>query len=220
MKDMDNIERYTLGGEIANAVTHGVGTLLSIAALVLLVVFGVKYGTTIHVVAGSIYGSSMILLYLNSTLYHSLKTGKAKDIFKIFDHIAIYFLIAGTYTPFALVILKGWLGWTLFGLVWGLTIIGIFFKIFFIKKFVILSTLLYIVMGWLIVFVAKPILNVFDMRGFILLALGGVSYTVGTIFYVWRGKKYNHMIWHLFVLAGTILQFFSVLLYVIPVIKK
>ncbi|MDY6894655.1 MAG: hemolysin III family protein, partial [Thermotogota bacterium] len=148
MKDLDNIEKFTVGEEIANAVIHGIGALLSIAALVLLVVFSAIHRHPWSIFSSVIYGSSLIILYLSSTLYHSFQRKKIKDLFEIFDHSAIYILIAGTYTPFALVTLNGKLGWIIFSVVWVLAAIGIIFKIFFVKRFRILSTILYIAMGW------------------------------------------------------------------------
>ncbi|CAM3491468.1 PAQR family membrane homeostasis protein TrhA [Marinicrinis lubricantis] len=207
---------YNLREEIANAISHGIGALLSIAALVLLIVYSSLYGDTWHVVSFTVFGASMVLLYLCSTLVHSLPKGKAKNVFEILDHSAIYVFIAGTYTPFLLVSLRGTLGWTLFGIICGLTIAGIIFKIFFVKKFIILSTLLYIAMGWMIVFGFEPLQANVPPAGIAWLVAGGVLYTVGSIFYVWRRVPYHHAIWHTFVLAGSICHFFSVLWYVLP----
>ncbi|WP_010283908.1 PAQR family membrane homeostasis protein TrhA [Bacillus timonensis] len=207
----------TLKEEIANAITHGLGVLLSIPALVLLIVFAVKYGNVWHVVSFSIFGATMFLLYLFSTLLHSITHPKAKKVFAILDHSAIYLLIAGTYTPFVLVTIRGWFGWTIFGVVWGLAIIGIVFKIFFVEKFMILSTVCYVLMGWLIVVGIKPLYEGIGFNGFMLLLTGGILYTVGAIFYVWRKLPFNHAIWHLFVLAGSAAMFFSILFYVVDV---
>lgn len=206
---MENIERYTKGEEIANAISHGIGVALSIAALVILVVFASLYGSALHVTSFAIYGATLTILYLASTLYHSFPKGKVKDLFEIFDHSSIYLLIAGTYTPIVLITLKGTLGWTIFGIVWGIAIVGIFFKAFFTKRFMILSTLLYLAMGWLIIFAFKPLLAVITKESLIFLVLGGVLYTVGTIFYVWRKMKYHHAVWHVFVLGGSICHFFT-----------
>ncbi|PNR96457.1 PAQR family membrane homeostasis protein TrhA [Petrotoga olearia] len=215
MKDLDNIEKFTTGEEIANAVIHGIGALLSIAALVLLVVFSAINGQPWSIFSSAIYGSSLIILYLSSTLYHSFQRKKIKDLFEIFDHSAIYILIAGTYTPFALVTLNGSLGWIIFFVVWVLAAIGIIFKIFFVKRFRILSTILYIAMGWLVVFAMEPLVSNLDFWGLFWLVIGGILYTVGTIFYVWRKIPYHHALWHLIVLAGSICHFFSVFFYVI-----
>lgn len=202
--------------EIANSITHGIGALLSIAALVLLVVFSATEGTLLHVISFSIFGGTMLLLYLSSTLVHSFPAGKAKDIFEIMDHSSIYLFIAGTYTPFLFIVIKGWIGWTLFGIIWGLALLGVVFKIFFCKRFVYLSTAIYIVMGWLIVLAWKPLAASLPAGGMVLLVTGGILYTLGTIFYVWRGFKFHHAIWHLFVLCGSIAHFFAVFLYVLP----
>ncbi|MGY4687470.1 PAQR family membrane homeostasis protein TrhA [Petrotoga sp. DB-2] len=215
MKDLDNIEKFTPGEEIANAVIHGIGALLSIAALVLLVVFSAINGQPWSIFSSVIYGSSLIILYLSSTLYHSFQRKKIKDLFEIFDHSAIYILIAGTYTPFALITLSGRLGWIIFSVVWVLAAIGIIFKIFFVKRFRILSTILYIAMGWLVVFAMEPLVTNLDFWGVFWLVIGGILYTVGTIFYVWRKIPYHHALWHLIVLAGSICHFFSVFFYVI-----
>ncbi len=202
---------FTKGEEIANSITHGIGALLSITALVLLIVFSSLYGNVWHIVSFTLYGSTMVLLYISSTLVHSFPQGRVKDLFEIFDHSSIYFFIAGTYTPFLFLLVKGALGWTLFGIVWGLAIGGTVFKTFYVKKFLFISTALYVVMGWLIVFAYKPISTGLEPTGWYLLVIGGLLYTFGSIFYVWRGFKFHHAIWHLFVIAGTILHFFSVL---------
>jgi len=215
VKDLDNIEKFTTGEEIANAVIHGIGALLSIAALVLLVVFSAINGQPWSIFSSVIYGSSLIILYLSSTLYHGFQRKKIKDLFEIFDHSAIYILIAGTYTPFALITLSGRLGWIIFSVVWVLAAIGIIFKIFFVKRFRILSTILYIAMGWLVVFAMEPLVTNLDFWGVFWLVIGGILYTVGTIFYVWRKIPYHHALWHLIVLAGSICHFFSVFFYVI-----
>ncbi|MCC3357085.1 PAQR family membrane homeostasis protein TrhA [Bacillus sp. REN16] len=207
----------TLKEEIANAITHGIGVLLSIPALVMLIVFAVKYGDVWHIVSFSIFGTTMVLLYLFSTLLHSITHLKAKKVFAILDHSAIYLLIAGTYTPFVLVAIRGWLGWTIFGVVWGLAVVGIVFKVFFVEKFMILSTVCYVLMGWLIIAGIKPLYESIGFNGFMLLLTGGILYTVGAVFYVWRKLPFNHAIWHLFVLAGSAAMFFSVLFYVVDV---
>ncbi|MEY2194599.1 hemolysin III [Bacillus sp. OV166] len=203
--------------ELANSITHGVGALLSISALVILIVYASLYGTVWHVVSFTIFGVTMFILYMSSTLLHSFPEGKAKDIFEIFDHSSIYFFIAGTYTPFLLIVIKGTLGWSLFGIVWGLAIAGTVFKCFFVKKYLFSSTALYVVMGWLIVFAWKPLVNNLSLEGMTYLAIGGALYTLGAIFYVWRGFKYHHAVWHLFVLAASVAHFFCVLFYVLPI---
>lgn len=202
---------YTKGEEIANAITHGVGAALALAALVLLVVFSAIYGTVWHVVSFSIFGATLFILYLESTLYHSLTNKKAKRLFRKFDHMSIFLLIAGTYTPFCLTILRGPLGWTIFGIVWGSTIIGIVLKAFLTGKKDKLSTALYIVMGWLIVIAIKKMYLSMTLSGFVFLVVGGVLYTVGALFYSWDKLKFNHGIWHLFVIGGSVCHFFSVM---------
>ncbi|MDW0113740.1 PAQR family membrane homeostasis protein TrhA [Sporosarcina saromensis] len=203
----------TKNEELWNAITHGIGFVLSIPALVLLVLAGIRHGTAIAIVSFTLFGVSMLLLFLMSTLLHSMPI-KLKKLFSIFDHSAIYLLIAGTYTPFLLVTIKGALGWTLFGIIWGLAIIGILFKVFFIHKYEVVSLLFYIVMGWLIIFAIKPLYMHLPTEGLILLVAGGVLYTFGSVFYAWRKIPYNHAIWHVFVLAGSTAMYFSVLLYV------
>ncbi|MHA2854845.1 PAQR family membrane homeostasis protein TrhA [Paenibacillus lautus] len=214
---MANTYTYPRREEIANAITHGIGAALSVAALVLLIVFSSLKGTAWHVVSFTIYGSTMLLLYLSSTLVHGLRDGKAKDFFEFMDHSSIYLFIAGTYTPFLLVAIRGPLGWSLFGIVWGIALFGVVFKAFFVKRFLFLSTIFYIAMGWLIVIAWNPLTAVVAPQGMNLLVLGGVLYTLGTIFYVWRGFPYHHAIWHLFVLAGSILHFFAILIYLLPI---
>ena len=203
--------------EIMNAVTHGVGTLLAVAGLVLLTVFASLYGDIWHVVSFSIYGTTLVLLYLASTLYHSFTNERLKVIFKILDHSAIYLLIAGTYTPFTLVPLHGVLGWTVFGLVWGLAILGIVLKVFFAGQFKMASTICYVLMGWFILVAIKPLVATVAINGIIWLVVGGLLYTLGSVFYLWNKLPYNHAIWHLFVLAGSISHFIAVFLYVLPI---
>ncbi|MFD2680584.1 PAQR family membrane homeostasis protein TrhA [Bacillus seohaeanensis] len=200
--------------EIANAITHGIGFLLSIPALVMLIIFAVERGTAWHIVSFTVFGVSMTLLYLFSTMLHSFKPSKAKNIFAILDHSAIYVLIAGTYTPLMLVSLRNTLGWTLFGIIWGLAIIGIVFKCYFVQRYQIVSTLFYVIMGWLVIIAIKPLYLSLSGAGFGLLLTGGILYSIGAIFYVWNKLPYNHAIWHLFVLAGSGFMYFCVLFYV------
>ncbi|WP_163538651.1 hemolysin III family protein [Gracilibacillus sp. YIM 98692] len=211
---MGTTHEFSLREEIANSVTHGIGLALSIVGLVVLIVQSSMEGSIWHIVSYTLFGVTMLLLYTCSTVLHSLPKGKAKNLFEILDHSSIYFFIAGTYTPFLFIIIRGWEGWTLFGVVWGLAVVGTIFKAFFVKKFVVFSTLLYVLMGWLIVFTWKPLVANLHPTGVLLLVIGGLLYTVGAVFYVWRGFKYHHAIWHLFVLAGTGAHYFSVLLYV------
>ncbi|NFB33136.1 hemolysin III family protein [Clostridium botulinum] len=208
-------EFYTKGEEIANAITHGIGALLSIAALVILIVFSAKYGDAWYVTSYSIFGSCLFILYLESTLYHSLQGSKVKKIFRIFDHSSIFLLIAGTYTPFILTSLRDPLGWTIFGIEWGLTLIGIILKVFTTGKYEKLSTAIYIFMGWLIMLHAKKLVLVIPRISLIYLIVGGVIYTVGAFLFMLDDIPYNHPIWHLFVIGGSIFHFFS-LFYMIP----
>lgn len=208
---MNEHKFYTKKEEIANAITHGIGACLAIAGLVILVVFSSLKGTAWHVVSFSIFGAMLVVLYLVSTLYHSFTNAKVKKLFRKFDHISIFLLIAGTYTPFCLAILKGSLGWTIFGIVWGCTLLGIGLKAFYTGKNEMLSTLLYIILGWLVIIVIIPLYKVMSFHGFMFLVSGGVLYTAGTYFYMKEKIRYNHGIWHLFVLSGSVLHFFSVL---------
>lgn len=201
--------------EIAHAITHGLGALLSIVALIFLIMFASIQGDTLLVVSVTVFGSTMLLMYTSSTLVHSLPIGKGKNIFLLIDHAAIYFFIAGTYTPLLLSTIEGAIGWTLFGVVWGIALLGTILQIFFVKRFVILSTLVYILMGWLIVLVWRPLVDSLHVNGLILLITGGLIYTLGAIFYVWKRVPYHHVIWHLFVIAGSALHFFAILFYVI-----
>ena len=214
---MANTHVYTKKEEVANAITHGIGVLLSIAALVFLIIFSAQQGNAWHVTAATIYGVSMLTLFVASTLVHSFPEGKAKDVFEIFDHSAIYFFIAGTYTPIMLIAVHGTLGWTLLSIVWAVAIVGTVFKAFFVKKFLFLSTLLYIAMGWMIVIAWGPLSANLPATGVNLLMIGGLLYTVGAIFYVWRGFPFHHAVWHLFVLGGSAAHFFAVLLYILPI---
>jgi len=205
--------KQTLGEEIANSITHGIGAVLSIAALVILVVFAAKYGDVWRVVSFSIYGSTLFILYLVSTLYHSLTNKRVKNFFEILDHSSIFLLIAGTYTPVTLVPMRGPWGWTMFGLIWAMAIIGIIMKIFLIGKYKVFSLLVYLSMGWLIIIVFKPMLQMVPQGLIIWLFIGGISYTLGIIFYLFKNIPYFHFIWHLFVLGGSISHFFGILLY-------
>lgn len=213
---MEHTRRITYINETANAVTHGLGALLAVAALVLLVVFANAYGSIWHLVSFSIYGSTLVILYMSSTLYHSIQNPRVKSILRVIDHSAIYVLIAGTYTPFTLVTLRDGQGWVLFGVVWGLALAGIIYKTFFINRFEVISTLFYPVMGGLIVFFIRDLMANLALNGVILLAAGGVSYIFGMLFYAARDKLLMHAIWHLFVLGGSVCHFFAILFYVLP----
>ncbi len=208
---------YSLGEEIANSITHGVGIVLGIVGLAVLTAFASVYGNARHIVAASVFGAAMIVMYTASTLYHSITHPRAKRILRVFDHAAIFVLIAGTYTPFTLVTLKGPPGWVLFGVVWGLAAVGILMQIVSLERLSFLSLFLYLGMGWAVIFAIKPLLATLPSGGLVLLVLGGLAYTVGVIFYVWR-RPYFHAIWHGFVLTGTAFHYFAILLYVIPVL--
>lgn len=200
----------SLGEEIVNSITHGVGAFLSIVALVVLLVVARKHGDIWHLVSFSIYGSTLILLYLSSTLYHSFKNPKVKDLFARFDHVSIFLLIAGTYTPILLTTIRDDWGWTLFGIVWGLAILGSVIRSIYLHRFRKIMIGVYLLMGWMFVLAGKEIyLNLPAISVTFLLA-GGIAYSLGVIFYMWRNLPYSHGIWHLFVLTGSILQFFAI----------
>lgn len=216
IKDEASTRIYTLGEEIWHSVSHGIGTGLSVAGLTLLVVLAVLYGNIYQIVSFSIYGTTLIILYLASTLYHSFQNPRVKRVFKIIDHASIFLLIAGTYTPFLLVGVRGAWGWTLLVIIWGLAILGISFKALFINRFQRLSVLVYILMGWLSLVVIKELAASIEIGGLIWLGAGGVAYTVGVIFYALKQFRYTHVIWHFFVLGGSVCHFFAVLFYLAP----
>lgn len=206
---------FSIGEEIANAVTHCVGALLAIAAMVLLIVKGaVNHRGALYIVSMVIYSFTLLFLFLNSTLYHALVPPKAKNVYERFDHLSIYLLIAGTYMPFCLVSIGGALGIILCSIQWVLAIVGVVFKSIWIDKLVKVHTLIFLVMGWMIVLMAKPLYSSIGLSGLIFLIAGGVAYSIGTLFYIFNWFKYHHFIWHLFVLAGAVLHFFSLYLYV------
>lgn len=207
---------YSIAEEVAHALTHGIGAIASIVGLVFMVVWALQYGDAWHVVSASIYGASLILLYTASTLYHSFPWPRVKAIFQKMDHAAIYFLIAGTYTPFALINLRGAWGWTLLGVVWSIAIIGVVLEISLRQRKKWLSLSLYLGLGWMAVVAIKPMLDNVESGGLWLLLAGGLAYSFGVIFYVWKSLRFHHAIWHLFVLAGSILHFFSIFYYVLP----
>jgi hemolysin III len=197
--------------EVVNAVTHGIGAGLAISGLVLLIVFAVAEGTVTHIVGFSIFGATMVILYLASTLYHSFSHPGRKQLFRKFDHMSIFLLIAGTYTPFCLTALPGWVGWTIFGIIWACAIAGIILKAFYTGRHENISTFLYIVMGWLIIPAIEILFDSVPITTFIFLMIGGVCYTAGTFFFMKDAKQYYHSIWHLFVLGGSTFHFFSVM---------
>lgn len=211
------VAQYTVGEEIANAVTHGVAALLSIAGLAVLVAFAVLYSGSPKVVAAvSIFGASMVFLYTASTLYHSIPNPRAKKVLQYLDHSMVYVLIAGSYTPFCLITLQGYTGIALLCAVWLIAIAGISLQAVLLHKADWINCLLYLSMGWLAVFVIDPLVSTLDSTGLALLVAGGLAYTVGVVFYIFERIPFSHAIWHTFVFAGTTLQFFSVLFYVIP----
>lgn len=202
-------KHYTVAEEVANAITHAIGAVLSVIALIVLVVYARFEGNAWRVVGVSIFGSALILLYLASTLYHALPQPSVKRILRILDHSAIYVLIAGTYTPFLLGVMRGTWGWALFGVLWGAAVAGIVFKLFFIGRFDRISTLLYVAMGWTVVVAIKPTLEMVP-GAMVLMLIGGLAYTGGVVFYLWDRLPYNHAIWHLFVLAGSATHFAAI----------
>lgn len=202
---------YTLGEEIANSITHGIGAALSISGFTILIVLASIYGDTRQIVSFAIYGGTLITLYLASTLYHSLQHPPLKRILRIVDHSCIFLLIAGTYTPFLLVAVRGALGYTMLVVVWGIAILGIAFKTMFIHRFEVLSVLAYVGMGWLCVIVWHELVTTLSTQSLYLLAAGGAFYTAGIIFYALRRMPYNHAVWHVFVLGGSICHYFAIL---------
>jgi len=216
MNSQTKVTYYPPFEEKLNVISHGIGFLLSIAALVLLVVYASIYGTVWHVVSYSIYGVSLILLYLASTLYHSAKRSKLRGRLQIFDHAAIYILIAGTYTPFTLVTLNGTTGWIMFGITWAFALTGIILKIIFTGRFNLLSTIMYVFMGWIVVLAIKPLIHNLPFEGLMWLFAGGIFYTIGAVLYSIKSIKYNHAIFHIFVLAGSFCHFMAIFFYVLP----
>ncbi|QJW45112.1 hemolysin III family protein [bacterium BFN5] len=203
--------------EICNAVTHGVGAVFALIGLGVLIASAYFNGGAWHLISFIIYGISLVLLYLASTLYHSFTNERAKYMLKIFDHSAIYLLIAGTYTPFTLVPLHGAIGWAIFSVIWLAALLGIILKVFFVKRFKLLSTLCYIFMGWAALIMIKPLLQTLAVEGLYWLIGGGILYTVGAVFYLARRLPFNHAIWHLFVLGGSVAHFIVVFKYVLPI---
>ena len=216
LKEKIDVPKYSLGEEIMSAVIHGVGALLAIAALVLCTVVSAHHGNTVAVISSVIYGVTLIILYTMSTLYHSLAVNNAKRVFRIIDHCSIFLLIAGTYTPYTLVALEKPLGYYIFAIVWSIAILGIVLNSINLKKYKLISLISYVILGWVIIFAYNPLKEAVDWSGVLLLIAGGVIYTIGAIVYA-LGKriKYFHSIFHMFVLAASILHFLSILLYVI-----
>ncbi len=213
---MSRISKSRLSSEeLANSLTHGLGLTLSIAGFLVLVVLAAMRGSAWRIVSCAVYGITLVLLYTASTLYHSLHSRRLRRILRVCDHSAIYLLIAGTYTPFLLVNLRGSWGWSLFGLIWSLAMAGILFKVWFVEHLAIASTAVYLLMGWLVLVAMKPMLLAVPLSGILWLVAGGVMYSVGVVFFAWRKFPYNHAIWHGFVLAGSTCHYFAVLCAVI-----
>jgi len=206
---------HTISEELANSITHGIGWALAIAALVLLVVFSSYTGDPWLIVSCTVFGAGLVLLYANSTMYHAVRATTAKKVFKILDHSSIFFLIAATYTPYTLVVLRGTWGWILFGIVWGGFVLGTITKVFFAGSYKWLSVGVYIALGWSVLLVIGPIVRNLPLPGLLLLAVGGVSYSVGALIYARKGIRYSHALWHVYVMIGSILHFCSVFFYVI-----
>ena len=209
------IPHYTLGEELMNSISHGVGALLGIAALVLCVVRAAPTGDPYRIVSGAIFGFTVLILYLMSCLYHALKVNKAKRVFRVIDHCTIFLLIAGTYTPYTLVSLRDSVGWWVFGVIWATAIVGIVLNAVSLKKFSRISVALYLIMGWMIIIAYQPMAQAIPRGGMQLLVWGGVAYTLGAILYgIGSRRKYFHSIFHFFCIIGTVLHFFSIYLYV------
>ncbi len=201
--------------EIANSVTHGLGLLASLVGAFVLVSLSLERGETWHVVSAVVYGATLVALYAASTLYHAFKGTRARGVLRVLDHCAIYLLIAGTYTPVTLVVLRGGWGWTLFGLAWGLAAVGIVFKVLATGRFAVLSTVAYVLMGWLCIVAAKPMFVLLSPGALILLGAGGLLYTAGIVFYNSKRVPYSHAVWHLFVVAGSVCHYLAIALYVL-----
>ncbi len=203
--------RYSLGEEIFNSISHGAGSLLAIGGTVVLIIFSAIFSDAWAVVSSAIYGASLIILYTMSTLYHAITNEKAKKFFRIMDHNTIFFLIAGTYTPITLSVMGGALGWVLFGIVWGAATIGIVFNSIDLEKFSKPSIVCYVLMGWVVIFAIKPLIEATSPFFLIFLLLGGIFYTLGIIFYAIKKIKYFHSVWHLFTVAGSAFHYFAIL---------
>ena len=206
---------YTVGEEIANSVTHGLGSLLSIAGCAVIIVFAALTGDPFKIVSAAIFGAGLIIMFTMSTLYHSLTNEKAKFVFRVFDHTSIFILIAATYTPLTLVSLRGWIGWTIFGVVWGSAIVGIILNAVSVERFKVLSMVCYIASGWCVIAAIVPLIQRMESMGVALLVLGGIAYTGGLFFYRKKEIRYMHSVWHLFVLAGAVFHYFCILFYVV-----
>lgn len=211
-----DLPEYRPGEEVAHVVTHGLGVVLSLAALALLVLTALRQGDIWHLVGNSIYGATLIILYTGSTIYHSARSKRWRHVAKIIDHCAIYLLIAGTYTPFTLITLRGPWGWSLFGIVWGVALVGVAVEAWWVYRPKKLASALYLALGWVVVVAIKPLLERLPAGGMVWVVAGGMCYTLGTVFYVMKRTRYMHAVWHVFVLAGSICHFIAVRLYVVP----
>ncbi len=208
--------QYTIVEEVINATTHGIGVLLSIVGLTVLVAFASLHGSAILITSCAIFGGTLIFAYASSTLYHAITNTKAKQIFRQFDHASIYLLIAGTYSPISLVMLSDTKSWLVFSIIWTVAIVGVILKFVYPHGLLKLSVVLYLIMGWFIVVAMDQLMLNMHTNGLWLLLIGGLFYTVGVVFYAWNTLPYNHAIWHLFVLGGSISHYFMVLFYIIP----
>ncbi|MBB6454853.1 hemolysin III [Salirhabdus euzebyi] len=206
---------YTQKEEFANALTHAIGALLSLIAITILISYAREKGNVWGLFSVIIYGMTMILMYMSSTIVHTVKNKKRKEIFLLLDHSSIFLFIAGCYTPITLLLLEGTVKWTLFILVWSIALIGIVFKIFFLRKFMFFTTFIYILLGWLVVIAWEPLISSLELKGVFLLVIGGICYSIGTIFYLWRGFPYHHAIWHVCVLFESAFHYFAILFYVV-----
>lgn len=208
--------QYSFGEEVANSLTHGAGVVLAVTALAVMVAFASQRGDAWHVVSCAIFGATLIITYTASTLYHSIPIPSAKEVLRTLDHAAIFLLIAGTYTPVLLVSLRGPWGWSLFGVIWGIAILGVVMKCLLKTRGHNLMVALYVAMGWVIVVAIDPLLDTMGHRGLLWLFAGGIAYTGGIAFYLWERLPYHHAIWHCFVLAGSAMHFFAIFFHVIP----
>jgi len=216
LSEHKRIGQYSETEEKVNIITHASGLFLSVVALVLLVMRALRYGDTLHVITFTVFGLSMILLYTSSTLYHSAKDITTRGKLQVFDHASIYVLIAGTYTPFTLIVLPGNLGWIMFGIIWTLALGGVIIKLFFTGRFDLLLTIMYVALGWIVVIALKPLIANLAIEGVILLFAGGIAYTLGAVIYGIKKIPGNHAIFHFFVLIGTLCHFLSIYFFVLP----
>lgn len=212
---MYGTQRYTPLEEMTNIISHAIGLVFSIVALLLMLIRASESGNTLHIVSAAIFGASLIALYGASTLYHSAKDPRVRSHLRITDHATIYILIAGTYTPFTLITLDGRVGWTVFGISWSMAIAGVILKLFFTGKYNVLSTLMYVLMGWIIIFAIEPLIKSLSYDGLFWLIAGGAAYTTGAVIYSFKQITFNHAIFHLFVLLGSLFHFISVYFYVL-----